>query len=266
MANTWSHCSPCDSVCMFDLWKMPHSVCGSDALYCDLMAQGRTSLWWACVISVDPSHLHVFCFSRWIKTVCDSRSQICCLKGQRGLTNQANFDGIHIVNHYAGDDGSYQSSDEEGVKDAALEDARPRGGVRIRLRPNLRDTDSEEEEEEEDDEALRLSVPQSGSSKSTTVWTAPPGCQHRDCSSPLCWRRRSRSSVEVWITERGGGGTVSYLENDTHGLMCLLAGRGRCRPPNLQSQHREKRLCNKSFFLCCITHFIRRIFTFLWIL
>lgn len=121
-------------------------------------------------MSFESTHLIYTCFvfSRWIKTVCDSLSQICCLKGQRGLTNQANFDSIHIVNHYVGDDGSYQSSDEEGVKDAALEDAGPRGGVRIRLRPNLRDTDSEEEEED-DDEALRLSVPQSGSSKSTTV-------------------------------------------------------------------------------------------------
>lgn len=83
------------------------------------------------------------------------------------MANQPTFDGIHIVNHYAGDDGSYQSSDEDGVKVPTLRDSHQRSGGRIRLQPNLGDTDSEEEEE--DDEALRLSVPQSGSHKSTTV-------------------------------------------------------------------------------------------------
>ncbi|KAM9358126.1 ecotropic viral integration site 5 protein homolog isoform 1-T1 [Symphorus nematophorus] len=95
------------------------------------------------------------------------KHEICCLKGQKGLASQPNFDGIHIVNHYVGDDGSYQSSDEDGGKDPTLQNTQERSGGRIRLRPNLRDTDSEEEEE--DDEALRLSVPQSGSHKSTTV-------------------------------------------------------------------------------------------------
>nr|XP_033478394.1 ecotropic viral integration site 5 protein homolog isoform X3 [Epinephelus lanceolatus] len=95
------------------------------------------------------------------------KQEICCLKAQRGLANQPAFDGIHIVNHYVGDDGSYQSSDEDGVKVPNLQDTQQRSGGRIRLRPNLGDTDSEEEEE--DEEALRLSVPQSGSQKSTTV-------------------------------------------------------------------------------------------------
>lgn len=86
------------------------------------------------------------------------------------MTSQPTFDGIHIINHYVGDDGSYQSSDEDGVKGPTLQDSQQRSGGRIRLQPNLHDTDSEEEEEEEDDEeALRLSVPQSGSHKSTTV-------------------------------------------------------------------------------------------------
>ncbi|XP_056894413.1 ecotropic viral integration site 5 protein homolog isoform X4 [Takifugu flavidus] len=95
------------------------------------------------------------------------KHEICCLKGQRGLGNPASFDGIHIINHYVGDVGS---SDEDGVKEHSLHDGQKRSGGRIRLRPNLKDTDSEEEEEEEeDDEALRLSVPQSSSHKSTTV-------------------------------------------------------------------------------------------------
>lgn len=67
-----------------------------------------------------------------------------------------------------GDDESYHSSDEDGVKDPTLQDTQQRSGVGgpIRLRSNLEDTDSEEEE---DGEALRLTVPSSGSHKSTTV-------------------------------------------------------------------------------------------------
>lgn len=90
------------------------------------------------------------------------------------MGNPPSFDGIHIINHYVEDVGS---SDEDGVKEHSLQDGQKRSGGRIRLHPNLKDTDSEEEEEEEeDDEALRLSVPQSGSHKSTTVWMAgsPP--------------------------------------------------------------------------------------------
>ncbi|XP_039984380.1 ecotropic viral integration site 5 protein homolog isoform X2 [Xiphias gladius] len=97
--------------------------------------------------------------------IAELQHEICCLKGQRGLANQPTFDGIHIVNHYVEDDESYQSSDEDGVKDPTHKETHRRSSGRIRLRPNLGDTDSEEE----DGEALRLSVPQSGSHKSTTV-------------------------------------------------------------------------------------------------
>eukprot|EP00064_Thunnus_orientalis_P014599 superscaffoldBa00002558_g14646 len=100
--------------------------------------------------------------------ITELKHEICCLKGQRGLAKQPAFDGIHIVNHYVGDDESYHSSDEDGVKDPTLQDTQQRSGVGgpIRLRSNLEDTDSEEEE---DGEALRLTVPSSGSHKSTTV-------------------------------------------------------------------------------------------------
>ncbi|XP_039666609.1 ecotropic viral integration site 5 protein homolog isoform X3 [Perca fluviatilis] len=102
--------------------------------------------------------------------IAELKHEICCLKGQRTMANQSTFDGIHMINHYVGDDGSYQSSDEDGVKSPTIHNTQQRSGGRIRLRPNLGDTDSEEEEEEEeDDEALRLSVPQSASHKSTTV-------------------------------------------------------------------------------------------------
>uniref|UniRef100_A0A3B4VJR8 Ecotropic viral integration site 5 n=1 Tax=Seriola dumerili TaxID=41447 RepID=A0A3B4VJR8_SERDU len=94
----------------------------------------------------------------------DLKDQIAELKHERGLASQPTFDGIHIVNHYAGDDESYQSSDEDGVKDPSLKDTQQSSSSssRIRLHPNLGDSESEED----DGEALRLSVPQS---KSTTV-------------------------------------------------------------------------------------------------
>lgn len=83
------------------------------------------------------------------------------------MASQSTFDGIHIVNHYVGDDESYQSSDEDGVKDSNLSDTRRRSiSSRIRLHPNLGDGDSEGED---DGEALRLTVPSSSSHKSTTV-------------------------------------------------------------------------------------------------
>lgn len=95
-------------------------------------------------------------------------SQICCLKGQRGMCSQPTFDGIHLVNHFGGDDESYQSSDEDGARDPSLQKLEQRSGAgagRVRLRPNLPDTDSDED----DSEALRLSIPASSNHKSTTV-------------------------------------------------------------------------------------------------
>ncbi|XP_042614205.1 EVI5-like protein isoform X5 [Cyprinus carpio] len=91
--------------------------------------------------------------------------QIRCLRGQRGLHDQPSFDGIHIVNHYGGDNESYQSSDEDGVKlSPQLTRHQVRG--RITLHPNLEDSESEGDEE---GDALRLSVPSNVSHKTTTV-------------------------------------------------------------------------------------------------
>lgn len=95
-------------------------------------------------------------------TVC---LQVRCLKGQRGLPDRTNFDRIHIVNHYGGDDELYQSSDEDGVK-LPLNVPSLQGGGRITLHPQLGDTDSEADE---DGESLRLTVPSTSSHKSTTV-------------------------------------------------------------------------------------------------
>uniref|UniRef100_A0A8C2IT03 Ecotropic viral integration site 5b n=1 Tax=Cyprinus carpio TaxID=7962 RepID=A0A8C2IT03_CYPCA len=97
--------------------------------------------------------------------IADLKHEIRCLRGQRGLPGQASFDGIHIVNHYGGDNESYQSSDEDGVKlSPQLTSHQVRG--RITLHPNLEDSESEGDEE---GDALRLSVSSNGSHKTTTV-------------------------------------------------------------------------------------------------
>ncbi|KAJ8418550.1 hypothetical protein AAFF_G00000490 [Aldrovandia affinis] len=93
--------------------------------------------------------------------IAELQHEIRCLKGRRGLADPPSFDGIHIVNHYIADNGSYHSSDEEVGKSLlcgvpSLFETRP-DARRIVLHPTV-DTDSEEE----DDEALRLSVPPAG--------------------------------------------------------------------------------------------------------
>ncbi|XP_022541063.2 ecotropic viral integration site 5 protein homolog isoform X6 [Astyanax mexicanus] len=100
--------------------------------------------------------------------ISDLKHEIRCLKGQRGLPNQTSFDGVHIVNHYGGDDESYQSSDEEAMKLPSHLSSRS-GTGRITLHPRLEDSDSEGDE---DGEGLRLtvpSVPSNSSHKTTTV-------------------------------------------------------------------------------------------------
>ncbi|XP_046711271.1 EVI5-like protein isoform X1 [Silurus meridionalis] len=97
--------------------------------------------------------------------ITDLKHEIRCLKGQRGLPGRTNFDRIHIVNHYGGDNESYQSSDEDAVKLPLCVTPR-QGDGRITLHPQLEDTDSEPDE---DGESLRLTVPSNSSHKSTTV-------------------------------------------------------------------------------------------------
>ncbi|XP_052414477.1 ecotropic viral integration site 5 protein isoform X5 [Carassius gibelio] len=97
--------------------------------------------------------------------IADLKHEIRCLRGQRGLAGQPSFDGIHIVNHYGGDNESYQSSDEDGVKlSPQLTSHQVRG--RITLHPNLEDSESEGDEE---GDTLRISVSSNGSHKTTTV-------------------------------------------------------------------------------------------------
>ncbi|XP_065597676.1 ecotropic viral integration site 5 protein homolog isoform X4 [Cyrtonyx montezumae] len=47
--------------------------------------------------------------------------QIKCLKGQRDFSDQPTFDGIHIVNHFTGDDESFHSSDEDFITNSIQE-------------------------------------------------------------------------------------------------------------------------------------------------
>ncbi|KAG7276274.1 hypothetical protein CRUP_015597 [Coryphaenoides rupestris] len=103
--------------------------------------------------------------------IAELKHEICCLKGPRSSAGPASFDGIHIIHHYTGGGESYASSDEDSAKGAVLVGGPMRvsgssGSGRIRLHPNLDDTDSEGED---DGETLRLSLPSSAPHKSTTV-------------------------------------------------------------------------------------------------
>ncbi|XP_059923723.1 ecotropic viral integration site 5 protein isoform X3 [Gadus macrocephalus] len=104
--------------------------------------------------------------------IAELKHEVCCLKAQRSSPGQPSYDGIHIVNHYTGGSGvgePYHSSDEDSAKGAVLAGG-GLGGVgpgRIRLHPNLDDTDSDGED---DGETLRLSLPSSAPPhKSTAV-------------------------------------------------------------------------------------------------
>ncbi|NXU50034.1 EVI5 protein, partial [Turnix velox] len=53
--------------------------------------------------------------------IAELHHEIKCLKGQRGFSDQPTFDGIHIVNHFTGDDESFHSSDEDFVTNSIQE-------------------------------------------------------------------------------------------------------------------------------------------------
>ncbi|NXN12439.1 EVI5 protein, partial [Indicator maculatus] len=60
--------------------------------------------------------------------IAELHHEIKCLKGQRDFSDQPTFDGIHIVNHFTGDDESFHSSDEDFITDSTQE-----SGVNFRL-------------------------------------------------------------------------------------------------------------------------------------
>ncbi|NWT40862.1 EVI5 protein, partial [Chroicocephalus maculipennis] len=56
-----------------------------------------------------------------IQVTSDGIKCIKCLKGQRDFSDQPTFDGIHIVNHFTGDDESFHSSDEDFITNSIQE-------------------------------------------------------------------------------------------------------------------------------------------------
>ncbi|NXE05567.1 EVI5 protein, partial [Lophotis ruficrista] len=60
--------------------------------------------------------------------IAELHHEIKCLKGQRDFSDQPTFDGIHIVNHFTGDDESFHSSDEDFITSSIQE-----SGVNFRL-------------------------------------------------------------------------------------------------------------------------------------
>ncbi|XP_075281029.1 ecotropic viral integration site 5 protein homolog isoform X3 [Opisthocomus hoazin] len=60
--------------------------------------------------------------------IAELHHEIKCLKGQRDFSDQPTFDGIHIVNHFTGDDESFHSSDEDFIANSIQE-----SGVSFRL-------------------------------------------------------------------------------------------------------------------------------------
>ncbi|XP_035188693.1 ecotropic viral integration site 5 protein homolog isoform X3 [Oxyura jamaicensis] len=55
--------------------------------------------------------------------IAELHHEIKCLKGQRDFSDQPTFDGIHIVNHFTGDDESFHSSDEDFITNSIQESA-----------------------------------------------------------------------------------------------------------------------------------------------
>ncbi|XP_032922995.1 ecotropic viral integration site 5 protein homolog isoform X4 [Catharus ustulatus] len=53
--------------------------------------------------------------------IAELHHEIKCLKGQRNFSDQPTFDGIHIVNHFTGDDESFHSSDEDFITNSIQE-------------------------------------------------------------------------------------------------------------------------------------------------
>ncbi|XP_061097271.1 EVI5-like protein isoform X6 [Conger conger] len=95
--------------------------------------------------------------------IAELKHEVQFLHSQRGVCGQPTFDGIHIVSHYIGEEGSYQSS---GVPPPSED---PRDVTRIVLHSSMVDTDSDGEED-----SLCLSLPSNGPNaqnnrKTTTV-------------------------------------------------------------------------------------------------
>ncbi|KAM6415316.1 ecotropic viral integration site 5 protein homolog isoform 2-T2 [Rhynochetos jubatus] len=108
--------------------------------------------------------------------IAELHHEIKCLKGQRDFSDQPTFDGIHIVNHFTGDDESFHSSDEDFITNSIQE-----SGVNFHLHRRTgqialdhtvvdsSDSDTEESALQTGDSDNTASKPRRMESYSTTV-------------------------------------------------------------------------------------------------
>ncbi|XP_004936654.2 ecotropic viral integration site 5 protein homolog isoform X8 [Gallus gallus] len=83
--------------------------------------------------------------------IAELHHEIKCLKGQKDFSDQPTFDGIHIVNHFTGDDESFHSSDEDFITNSIQESGvnfhlHRRTGQMVLDRTVVDSSDSENEE------------------------------------------------------------------------------------------------------------------------
>ncbi|XP_036243316.1 ecotropic viral integration site 5 protein homolog isoform X3 [Molothrus aeneus] len=83
--------------------------------------------------------------------IAELHHEIKCLKGQRSFSDQPTFDGIHIVNHFTGDDESFHSSDEDfltnSIQESGVNFHLPRRTGQISLDHTLVDSSDSDTEE-----------------------------------------------------------------------------------------------------------------------
>ncbi|NXI09451.1 EVI5 protein, partial [Irena cyanogastra] len=83
--------------------------------------------------------------------IAELHHEIKCLKGQRNFSDQPTFDGIHIVNHFTGDDESFHSSDEDfitsSIQESGVNFHLPRRTGQMSLDHTLVDSSDSETEE-----------------------------------------------------------------------------------------------------------------------
>ncbi|NXD78242.1 EVI5 protein, partial [Halcyon senegalensis] len=108
--------------------------------------------------------------------IAELHHEIKCLKGQRDFSDQPTFDGIHIVNHFTGDDESFHSSDEDFITNSIQESGvnfhLPRRTGQIALDHTVvdsSDSDTEENALQTGNSDKRVSKQRRMESYSTTV-------------------------------------------------------------------------------------------------
>ncbi|NXA02123.1 EVI5 protein, partial [Nesospiza acunhae] len=83
--------------------------------------------------------------------IAELHHEIKCLKGQRSFSDQPTFDGIHIVNHFTGDDESFHSSDEDfltnSIQESGVNFHLPRRTGQMSLDDTLVDSSDSDTEE-----------------------------------------------------------------------------------------------------------------------